>query len=117
MWDETYEKRFSGDVIFRDDSSAYQIGVKPLRKADLKVNMRYLAYLLNRIAYKFVSRVGNNKLMNDAMKKIVVPVPTRQLQDEFADFVQSVEKSKFECIGKKEKFEIEKDAFVHKYFR
>ncbi len=36
--------------------------------------MRYLAYLLNRIAYKFVSRVGNNKLMNDAMKKIVVPV-------------------------------------------
>lgn len=41
----------------------------------------------------------------------------RQLQDEFADFVQSVEKSKFECIGKKEKFEIEKDTFVHKYFR
>lgn len=36
VWDETYEKRFSGDVIFRDDSSAYQIGVKPLRKADLK---------------------------------------------------------------------------------
>ena len=79
--------------------------------------MRYLAYLLNRIAYKFVSRVGNNKLMNDAMKKIVVPVPKRQLQDEFADFVQSVEKSKFEFIGKKEKFEIEKDTFVHKYFR
>ena len=23
VWDETYEKRFSGDVIFRDDSSAY----------------------------------------------------------------------------------------------
>ena len=41
----------------------------------------------------------------------------KQLQDEFADFVQSVEKSKFECIGKKEKFEIEKDTFVHKYFR
>lgn len=40
-----------------------------------------------------------------------------ELQDEFADFVQSVEKSKFECIGKKEKFEIEKDTFVHKYFR
>lgn len=36
VWDETYEKRLSGDVIFRDDSSAYQIGVKPLRKSDLK---------------------------------------------------------------------------------
>ena len=35
-WDETYEKRFCGDVIFRDDSVAYNIGVKPLRKCDLK---------------------------------------------------------------------------------
>ena len=99
------------------DLGGRRIIKKTLKAKNDKVNMRYLAYLLNRIAYKFVSRVGNNKLMNDAMKKIVVPVPKRQLQDEFADFVQSVEKSKFECIGKKEKFEIEKDAFVHKYFR
>lgn len=36
VWDETYEKRFCGDVVFRDDTIAYQIGIKPLRKADLK---------------------------------------------------------------------------------
>ena len=36
VWDETYDKRLCGDVIFRDDSQAYNIGVKPLRKADLK---------------------------------------------------------------------------------
>jgi type I restriction-modification system DNA methylase subunit len=36
VWDETYEKRFCGDVIFRDDTKAYQIGIKPLRKVDLK---------------------------------------------------------------------------------
>ena len=35
-WDETYEKRFCGDVVFREDTKAYQIGVKPLRKKDLK---------------------------------------------------------------------------------
>ena len=35
-WKETYERRFSGDVIFRDDSVAYDIGAKPLRKKDLK---------------------------------------------------------------------------------
>lgn len=35
-WKETYEQRFSGDIIFRDDSVAYNIGVKPLRKKDLK---------------------------------------------------------------------------------
>lgn len=79
--------------------------------------MRYLAYLLNLIAYKFVSHVGNNKLMNDAMKKIIVPVPEKKLQDDFADFVQSVEKSKLECIGQKGKYEIEKDDLVDKYFR
>ena len=36
VWAETYEKRLCGDVIFRDDSVAYKIGVKPLRKKDLK---------------------------------------------------------------------------------
>ncbi len=35
-WDETYDKRFCGDVIFGADTVAYQIGVKPLRKKDLK---------------------------------------------------------------------------------
>lgn len=35
-WDETYDKRLCGDVIFREDSQAYQIGVKPLRKTDLR---------------------------------------------------------------------------------
>lgn len=107
----------AGTVFYRNGKFNCTNVCGTLKAKNDKVNMRYLAYLLNRIAYKFVSRVGNNKLMNDAMKKIVVPVPKRQLQDEFADFVQSVEKSKFECIGKKEKFEIEKDTFVHKYFR
>lgn len=36
VWDETYDNRLCGDVIFRDDSQAYQIGVKPLRKIDLR---------------------------------------------------------------------------------
>ncbi len=31
-WNETYEKRLCGDVIFRDDSLAYNIGVKPRQK-------------------------------------------------------------------------------------
>lgn len=35
-WKETYEQRFSGDIIFRDDSVAYNIGVKPIRKKNLK---------------------------------------------------------------------------------
>lgn len=35
VWSETYEKRLCGDVVFRDDTVCYSIGVKPLRKKDL----------------------------------------------------------------------------------
>ena len=36
IWAEHCEKKFSGDVIFHDETIAYKIGVKPLRKRDLK---------------------------------------------------------------------------------
>ncbi|MBR0261133.1 MAG: N-6 DNA methylase [Selenomonadaceae bacterium] len=36
IWSERYEKKFLGDVIFHDETVAYKIGVKPLRKRDLK---------------------------------------------------------------------------------
>ena len=36
VWSKTYEQKFCGDVIFNDDTVAYQIGVKPLLKKYLK---------------------------------------------------------------------------------
>ena len=36
IWSERYEKIFFDDVIFNADTVAYKIGVKPLRKRDLK---------------------------------------------------------------------------------
>lgn len=36
VWDETYGQAMHDDLIFSDDSVAYQIGVRPLRKRDLK---------------------------------------------------------------------------------
>ena len=36
IWSERYDKEFFGDVIFHDETIAYKIGVKPLRKRDLK---------------------------------------------------------------------------------
>lgn len=35
-WDETYSKAIHDDLVFSDDSVAYKIGVKPLRKKDLR---------------------------------------------------------------------------------
>ena len=36
VWKETYEQNSSGDLIFSDDTIAYNIGEKSLRKRDLK---------------------------------------------------------------------------------
>lgn len=36
IWSERYDKNFSEDVIFHEETRAYQIGVKPLRKRDLQ---------------------------------------------------------------------------------
>lgn len=36
VWKETYEQKSFGDLIFSDDTIAYNIGEKPLRKRDLK---------------------------------------------------------------------------------
>lgn len=35
VWDETYDKQILNDVIFNDETVAYQIGIKPLRKKEL----------------------------------------------------------------------------------
>lgn len=36
VWKDTYEQKIYGDLIFADDTIAYNIGEKPLRKKDLK---------------------------------------------------------------------------------
>ena len=36
IWSDRFEKFFFDDVIFHDETRAYQIGVKPLRKRDLR---------------------------------------------------------------------------------
>ncbi|MHA0315042.1 N-6 DNA methylase [Mesomycoplasma ovipneumoniae] len=36
VWKETYEQKIHGDLIFADDTIAYNIAKKPLRKKDLK---------------------------------------------------------------------------------
>lgn len=36
VWAETYQKQWLDDVVFNEDSQAYQIGISPLRKKQLK---------------------------------------------------------------------------------
>lgn len=36
VWDETYQKQWLDDVVFNEESQAYNIGIPPLRKGKLK---------------------------------------------------------------------------------
>jgi len=93
VWDETYEKRFSGDVIFRDDSSAYQIGVKPLRKADLKDFADN-----NKIVNKFEEILRHNNVSDkeNAFNRLVALFICK-LVDEIQKDKDAIEQYKFEA--------------------
>ena len=81
------------------------------------VNMQYLAYILGKVAHKHVNHVGNDKLMNARMKKIIIPIPPKQLQDAFADFVESCDKLKFEAQERINKLTLERNVLIEKYFK
>ena len=107
----------AGTVFYRNGKFSCTNVCGTLKSKVSTINMRYIAYVLNLIAYKYVNHVGNDKLMNDAMKKIRIPVPEIKAQDEFAAYVEKIDKLKFECVKKKEKLQIEKNDLIDKYFR
>ena len=44
-------------------------------------------------------------------------MPPKELQDEFASYVEEIDKLKFEANDRKNKAEIEKENLIEKYFR
>lgn len=68
VWKETYEQKLYGDLIFLDDTIAYNIGEKPLRKKDLKeFNPR------DKIVYQFEEILRHNNVSDkeNAFNKLV----------------------------------------------
>ena len=59
VWHDTYNLEIYDDVIFSEDSSAYDIGVKPLRKRDLKI---FLEDGKNRIVNSFEEILRHNNV-------------------------------------------------------
>ena len=50
-----------------------------------------IAEMLNRVTKKYVSYVGNPKLMNNVMAKIIIKYPSVKEQQKIADFLSSVD--------------------------
>ncbi len=59
VWNETYNREIHDDIIFSEDSSAYDIGLKPLRKRDLQT---FLEDGKNRIVNSFEEILRHNNV-------------------------------------------------------
>ena len=108
----------AGTVFYRNGKFSCTNVCGTLKAKDHSiVNMKYLAYILGKIAYKHVNHVGNDKLMNTPMKKIKVPLPPKHLQDEFALYVSDCDKLKFEAQKKIGELNTAREELIDKYFR
>ena len=108
----------AGTVFYRNGKFSCTNVCGTLKAKDHSiVNMKYLAYILGKIAYKHVNHVGNDKLMNTPMKKIKVPLPPKHLQDEFALYASDCDKLKFEAQKKLGELNTARKELIDKYFR
>lgn len=107
----------AGTVFYRNGRFNCTNVCGTLKARNKMINMRYLAFAFGTVAKMYVSHVGNDKLMNDAVKKIMIPYPPLPLQNQFADYVRTIDKLKFEASERKEKAETQKENLIDKYFR
>ena len=81
------------------------------------VNMIYLSVALGIIAPFHVTHSGNNKLMNDAMKNIYVPIPSIEEQNEFAKDISKINNNINKYISESAKLYDEREKKFDKYFK
>lgn len=89
------------------------------RKTDEVVNVPYLVRVLKTesIRKKMAGRGANIQNLNQQiLGTLIIPVPPIELQNEFATFVQQVDKSKFEVQQSLEKLETLKKSLMQQYF-
>jgi type I restriction enzyme M protein len=66
-------------------------------KAKTDVNMKYLALVLSNIAPLYVTKKGNDKLMNNAMNAIKIPLPPLDVQKKIVAEIERIEKEEIKA--------------------
>jgi len=90
----------AGNVNYRDEKF-YCTNVCGVLKSDKGYANKFIAELLNTISRKYVSYVGNPKLMNNVMAEIKIFIPKSiQEQTKIANFLSSID-AKIEQVQKK----------------
>jgi len=84
----------AGTVFYRNGkfNCTNVCGTLKKKKEVQDVNMKYVALVLNRVAYKYVIQVGNPKLMNNVMATITIPLPPLSVQQEIVSKIEQYEK-------------------------
>ena len=93
----------------------------PLQPIKSKINREYLAFMLR--SDEFVAmineKVAGAKMPRVSMgdfRKFDVPIPPMELQNQFADFVQQVDKLKFEVQKSLDETQTLMDSLMQQYF-
>jgi len=83
----------AGTVFYRNGKFNCTNVCGTLKAKTDKVSMKYLAKMLNTVAYKYVIHVGNPKLMNNVMAKIKIPLPPLEVQKEIVEQIEVKQKA------------------------
>ena len=93
-----------GNVAYYDESISYDhlrinSGMVILRVKKTELNRQFILHVLKDDNYykRLISGSAQPQLPITKIKKILLPIPPLVLQNEFADFVAQVDKSRFAC--------------------
>ena len=117
----TYVGANIGDVALIDDKYKYHLAPNVAKiRVDAKIyNSVYFMYMLmflNSYIVKNSADTAKAALGMERIRKLKVFIPTYDLQNQFAAFVQQVNKSKFEIQKSLEKTQLLFDSVMQEYF-
>jgi type I restriction enzyme S subunit len=106
----------AGDVNFRR-GKFYCTNVCGVLKSDKGYANTFVAEILNSISRKYVSYVGNPKLMNNVMAEIKISIPTSiKEQTKIANFLSAIDEKIKHCQLQIEKTEVWKKGLMQQMF-
>jgi len=82
----------AGTVFYREGKFNCTNVCGTLKAKSRKINMKYLASVLDHVAYKYVIQLGNPKLMNNVMAKIKIPLPPLEIQEQIVAELDNYQK-------------------------
>lgn len=105
----------AGTVNYRQDKF-YSTNVNGVLLSNKGLANKAIAELLNKIAWKYVSKVGNPKLMNVVMAKISILIPAIEEQTKIGNFFKLLDKKIALEQRKLEKLNNIKQAYLNDMF-